>query len=205
MNSLIQRVARQRFAICCQLLHPTRRVVDINFWKTSCRTCQTHVGKRASHSSTRTRQKRWFDFRFLRFRSSVLRVGRARGNQARQLNMGQRPALQCGAVGTCCSRGLDIHQNMFIRCRRGKQFVQFFKLSQVLGRTRIGSCSLLICSTSEASAVERVREKSLRTFPAQTEQFGRRDIRGSITAVASVCFPDAQANHIYETCRHLKL
>ena len=31
--------------------------------------------------------------------------------------------------------------------------------------------------------------KSLRTFTAQTGQFGRRDIRGSITTVASVCFP----------------
>ena len=27
-----------------------------------------------------------------------------------QLDMGQRPALQCGAVGTCCLRGPDVHQ-----------------------------------------------------------------------------------------------
>ena len=129
MNSLTQRVARQRFAICCQLLHPTRRAVKVNCRTTSCCTCQTHVGKRASNSSTRTLQKR-----LLRFRSSVLRVGRARnffGNQARQLGMEQRPALQCGAVGTCCFRGLDVHQNMFLRCRRGTPFLQFFKLSHI--------------------------------------------------------------------------
>ena len=105
-----------------------------NFWTTSCCMCQTHVSKRASNSSTRTLQKRGFDFRFLRFRSSVLRVGRARNffcNQARQLGMGQRPALQCGAVGTCCLRRLDVQQMFFLRCRRGDQLLQIFKLSHV--------------------------------------------------------------------------
>ena len=165
MNSLTQRVGNalpSAASFCIQ-----HGAVKINFWSTSCCACQTHVGKRASNSSTRTLQKRWFDFRFFRFRSSVLRVGRARnffGNQVRQLGMGQRLALQCGAVGTCCFRGLDVPQNMFFRCQRGEQFLQF-KLSHVqlvrlvsVGRMRIGSSSLLICS-SEAFAVKPKREK----------------------------------------------
>ena len=75
-----------------------------------------------------------------------------------------------------------------------------------VGRIRLGSSSLLICSISEASAVERVRGESLRTFPAKTEQFGRRDIRERKHHHSRIrLLSDAQANHIHENCQHLKL
>ena len=59
------------------------------------------------------------------------------------------------------SEGPTSIRNMFLRCRRGKQCLQFLSNSARLasvGRIRSGSSSLLICSTSEASAVELVRE-----------------------------------------------
>ena len=69
-------------------------------------------------------------------------------------------------MGTCCFRGLDVHQNMFLRCQRGKQFLQFFKLSHVQlralgvrGQDMIGSSSLLeaplsvVCTTRSGEGV----------------------------------------------------
>ena len=190
--------------------------VSINFWTTSCCTCKTHVGRRASNNSTRTLQKRRFDFRFLRFRRSVLRVWR----DPQLLRQPSSPTRH----GTAASFAMwSCGHLLFPRARRPIKTCSFVvgvannfsnssssvmsnsgRLASV-GRMMVGSSSLLICSTSEASAAEPVREKVCE--PSQPK------LSNSVEETSEEASPqshpsaslDAQANHIHETCQHLKL